>query len=355
MRVGLSPKRASLFSFALGMTIVVWILPRTAPARTWWVPSECPTIAAGLDSASYGDTVLVAPGTYLVSDLYPEMCVRPGPGVALVSEGGRDVTTLEICNGSRGIEMDDCEGARVSGFSIQMAVNDTCTPSPGLSYGIICYDCTDIVIEDCAVKDVCYGIYAFGPSQTAGMPVFRNNILRDCSMGVGCLDVSKPHCPLFEGNIMTECFCGAEVWDSAPDFDSNELTYCHDGMYYEGHCGGNCTRNIIAHNEEHGAYVYCDPPLASPDFNGGSWLEKANRIYDNGTWDIWYAHTGTDAIIMAQVNFWGSNCPNLVGRVHGRVDYIPWTDSTCTLILTEDDCPQATQPATWGGIKAIFR
>ena len=98
-------------------------------ARTWHVPSECPTIHAGLDSASSGDSVLVAPGTYLKTD-DPETWVHPGPGVRLVSEGGPDVTIIEFCSSSIGILLNQCEGARVCGFTVRFGSGPGCWNPP---------------------------------------------------------------------------------------------------------------------------------------------------------------------------------------------------------------------------------
>jgi hypothetical protein len=112
---------------------------------------------------------------------------------------------------------------------------------------------------------------------------------------------------------------------------------------------------VIAHNQGDGVVICSDPPLASPDFNG-SWLpEEANDIYDNGGWDIWYEHSGDWALVMAIYNYWGSNCPNFAAKIHGRVDYSPWMDSTHTEVLTESNCPDAAESSTWGAIKSMYR
>ena len=78
----------------------------TAIPATLRVPSEYPTIQAGIDTAASGDTVLVAPGRYIDYE------VRPGPvgtgqsavahlrgGVVLMSEAGPETTTMELVAG----------------------------------------------------------------------------------------------------------------------------------------------------------------------------------------------------------------------------------------------------------------
>jgi hypothetical protein len=58
---------------------------------------------------------------------------------------------------------------------------------------------------------------------------------------------------------------------------------------------------------------------------------------------------------MAIYNYWGSDCPDFAAKIHGRVDYTPWMDSTHTQVFDEDDCPPSTEPCTWSSIKAMYR
>jgi hypothetical protein len=84
----------------LGIFVGVLSAPVVSTAATLRVPSEYATINSGLDAASAGDTVLVAPGTY--SDFDTRTLIGPAtacaflkPGVVLKSEAGSSATTLD--------------------------------------------------------------------------------------------------------------------------------------------------------------------------------------------------------------------------------------------------------------------
>jgi hypothetical protein len=84
-------------------TARVWVTV-TAPPRSWHVPDEAPTIAAGIDSAAAGDTVIVACGTYYESGIVLK------PGVVLTSETG-DPDCVTIVGSGRAGAVLTCEGA----------------------------------------------------------------------------------------------------------------------------------------------------------------------------------------------------------------------------------------------------
>ena len=332
--------------------LLLWI-PHQTYGHTWRVPSECPTLKTGCDSASSGDTILVEPGIYRISG-EPENWWLIGPGVAMVSEGGPEVTVLELCNISVAVGIFE-EGVRFSGFTVRQGYGPDCGVYYGETEGIWC-TCTDVVVEDCIIEHFYHGIYMDAPSLNWWKPVFRNNIIRHCSFGIAIHDVLEPGRPYVESNTITECYRGVEIIDSSPMLADNVITgSTRDGLYYAGHCGGNCKRNVIANNGEAGVLIfYADPPLAVPDFNGGLLPADANEFYGNGTYDIDYCYSHQGGV-MAKWNWWGADCPDLTGKFRGLVYYEPWTDATHTQRLDAEACEGATEPTTWGAIKSIYR
>jgi len=122
--------------------ILCWVtLFAGAPlyAVTWHVPSQCPTIQAGIDSASAGDTVLVACGTYYEHDLWAKQ------GVCLRSETGQaECVTIE--NQSPGRRVFWCSGVNAStsieGFTITGGMGDS-------GGGMFCRNNTAVRISNC--------------------------------------------------------------------------------------------------------------------------------------------------------------------------------------------------------------
>ena len=69
--------------------LVILAVPALAHAATLKVPSQYPKIQQAIDAAVEGDTVLVAPGTYV------ETIDFKGKGITVKSEEGPLVTTLD--------------------------------------------------------------------------------------------------------------------------------------------------------------------------------------------------------------------------------------------------------------------
>jgi hypothetical protein len=338
--------------FLVGLLILLTASP-TAFGRTWRVPSECPTLKAGCDSASYGDTVLVEPGIY-PRNTDPETWWLLKPGLAMVSEAGPEVTIIEICEITVGVGIVD-EGVRFSGFTVRYGSGPDCEVPPTERLGICCTS-TDAVVEDCIIEHFDSGISMDEASLSWYKPLFRNNVIHNCGYGISLRGLLDPGRPYIEGNVITECHTGVHVIDSSPMLADNIITdHRCDGLYYGGHCGGNCERNVIANNASAGVFIFAaDPPLAVPDFNGGLVPADANDFYGNGTYDIDYPYSDRGGV-MAKWNWWGSDCPDFAGKVRGLVYYEPWTDSTHTQRLDEDACNDATGASTWSQIKALFR
>lgn len=164
----------------LSLIVVGVLWGSAAPARTWHVPGDVPTIQAGIDSAAVSDTVLVAAGRY-VGPGNTNLDFR-GTDLVLLSEAGASETFIdcEDKRDTRGLQTVNGESsaAIVDGFTFEHG-------SMGVGAGISC---------------------AFS-SPTVRNCVFRDNLATFQGGGFFCRDGSSPvvsHCVFVDNRA---------VWD----------------------------------------------------------------------------------------------------------------------------------------------
>lgn len=104
--------------FCLSTTIV--LLPSSALADIIHVPGDYPTIQAGIDASSDGDTVLAAPGTYA------EHINFDGKDITVTSEDGPEFTNIELQTAGIPLarfEEGESSASVLSGFTLRLAQN----------------------------------------------------------------------------------------------------------------------------------------------------------------------------------------------------------------------------------------
>ena len=106
-------------SYCIIVSFVCILSTNNTYARTWHVPTDVPTIKQAVeDSATYGDTVLVAPGVYGTAsgEIFP---VNMTSGITLTSESGAPLTTIDANTTGSVISCINCDqNTEISGFTI---------------------------------------------------------------------------------------------------------------------------------------------------------------------------------------------------------------------------------------------
>ncbi len=241
------------------VVVLLLAIVSSTSARTWPVPSaECPTIQAGIDSASVGDTVLVAAGTY-TSDGNKNLDFG-GTDLVLLSEGGPELTIIDCEGSGRGFHFHSGEigAAVVEGFTI---TNGNVGSDHG--GGMLC-DASSPTVRSC--------VFSGNTAQRGG--------------GMRCQNASSPtigSC-IFFGNLAT-AGGGMHCRESSPTvtgctFSGNYVGGAAGGMY----CGPgssptviNCTFSGNSADYSTGGGMYCTfspyyfpPTVSNCTFSGNS-------------------------------------------------------------------------------------
>lgn len=339
----------------LALSVLAFASASTSRARTWRVPTEVEMIYEAVDSASYGDTVLVAPGTYYREREKPttggSVWLWLKDGVTITSEGGPEVTVLmetapDIINLT--VYGDTVMDATFSGFTIDKG-------SPSAWDDAILIKFSDAVIENNVIRRFEVGIHVRGESPHDGTPIIRNNDVRYCDCGILALLVYRWHTPLIEGNTVRDCDYGMQVADAHPYIAGNTIVGNEEsGIWFEGWSQSLMHSNRIIGNGKYGVEDRTDYILQSPCLNCTFTKETANDVYGNGLYDVYFVEETGHGRFEATYNYWGNLCPQ-ASQFYGRVGVEVWVDSTHTVVCTDcDSCYHSTDATTWGAIKALF-
>ena len=137
------------------VALLALTLPTLAAATTWHVPGDAPTIQAGIDSASVGDDVLVAPGTYFEHDIAMKA------GIWVHSEHGPAATTVDATGDGVGFDCANLQqGTVVEGFTILNGFADGIGQDENSGGGVRCVG-SRLEIRNCAITG-CVADYGGG-------------------------------------------------------------------------------------------------------------------------------------------------------------------------------------------------
>jgi parallel beta-helix repeat protein len=262
-----------------------------AGALTWPV-GDPDSLQSIVDSAAYGDTVLVAPGEYV------RVILRSG--IRLIAEAGPDETIFRNgrfwCVKADGVDTT----AVLEGFTLDGAK---------AAEGLVTADNSFFLVRDCVLRDAWSGIRAMYSDLR-----IENCTIRDCQNGIYLFESGG----LIRDNDIRNCINGINFVSSSPRVIRNEIA------------GNSIGLSLSEHS---------DPRI------GGS-LATANRIRDNRGGNVlnralekrFSVRTMKPMTLEIPYNYWGSDCPDSLG-FRGPVVWAPWVDETGTRSLDECSTP----------------
>jgi len=159
--------------------ISILLVSASGYTRTWYVKSDqtgdAPTIEAAIDSASTGDTVLVASGTYV----NPWIECYDKDNLAIISEEGPEETILQLEGPPLHLFMLFCDMVVLKGFTFENNL-------PG---GVHVYQCSNVLIED---NIFCCSSQADAVmSEMSANITINNNLIHSNYRGIICADLNN--------------------------------------------------------------------------------------------------------------------------------------------------------------------
>ncbi|MCP4546296.1 MAG: hypothetical protein GY835_07510 [bacterium] len=359
------------FALATALSLTVSV---ACSAATVHVPAEQPSIQAGIDAASAGDTVLVAAGTYF------ENSITVDEGVNLISETGlANCVVIDAAQSERVMLV--CEGelpvsVKIQGFTF---LNGRGTSGAGLYCEAVDITLVNCLFSDNTATTTGGGLYCYYSRFTIRNCEFRGN---DAHSGGGFFSI---YC--WFGSSISDCVFvdntalrGGGYFDDDDDISLETSLFVGNRALYGGAILAsyanlvisNCT--CVANSAELGSGFYADQ-FGRPEIR--------NSLLAFGDIGPAVHCDGSSVITMYNCDLFGNEGGDWTGCISGQLDsdcnlsadpqfcgitgsgdYTLQSDSPCA--PANNDCgvlvgarpvacgEVATEEKTWSALKALY-
>jgi parallel beta-helix repeat protein len=290
--------------FKIGFLLIVAVLccVNTAIAATLHVPSQYPTIQAGIDAANNGDTILVADGIYTGAGDKNLTWNGDEKHLTVKSENGPENCIIDCENDGRGFcfnESGQNNNDVIDGLTIRNGTGE-------YGGGIRCYysspTITNCIIRGNITNDFGGGIYCAYSSATITNCTISENIAEAGGGGIFCLSSPSPiitNCTI--NNNTTSNYGGGIFCDYSPatiinsTISGNTASSLGGGIDFYNSSGSiiNCT---ITENTagDYGGGIFCSTS-SSPTINSILWNDSASSgseiaLYSSSILNISYSN-----------------------------------------------------------------
>ncbi len=310
-----------LQTLSVCLAVCVVLAPTAVVATTIRVPDQEPTIQAGINAATPGDTVLVACGTYYEHDIIisePDVWVRG-------DTGDPDCVTIDAQGLGWVFRYGISYSGGIEGFTIMGGHANN-------GGGIQCYESEvtlmNLRITDNVADSFGGGVYCFDCSPDIIGCVFDGNTANEGG-GLHCHDWSSPSITnaTFYGNDASSGSAVHVYWQSHPTFENSIMAF-------------NTGDEAVACGELADAMLTCCDVFGNP---GGDWvgcIAGQNGVNGNFSADPLFCDPAVGDLTIANVSPCAppnNDCGVLIGALGVGCTWSP------------------AELRSWGSIKTTFR